>query len=238
MALGQALKAVGGVGKALFKSKPGILASGTLGGLFVAETIKQAAITPALQATGLVPKKAPAAAAAAPIPTGPQPASMYEYVMYGTPGRGGLFGSTHPLLGGDAGSEGLIHQRFRADDKFRNAQLNAALESQRISSSSDIERQRLISTANTILGGQQAQRDMYSAQQNTLSNMSANMSAMVTGVGINVPTAYGAGMVASTQGIAPLSGGTQVRSPYGGMGSSMPYQRGRRFGRPGVGGMV
>jgi hypothetical protein len=209
----------------------GLTAKGTLGGtlgaLFAAEAVKQGAIMPVLKATGIA-RTAPAAAPVKPPPGGPQPLTMQELIMYGSPGKKGLFGSSHPLLGGEAAQTGLIERRFDADNQFRNAQLNAALESQRISSGSDVERQRLISAANTILGGQQAKRDMYSAQQNTLSNMSANMSAMVSGVGINVPTSYGQAMVQQTQGIAPLSTGGQ--SAFGSRSLSGGYPR-RGYGR-------
>lgn len=205
--------------------------TGTLGALFAAEAIKQGAVMPVLRATGIA-RAGAAPPPAAPPSLGPQPANMQELIMYGSPGKSGLFGSSSPLLGGQAREPGLIERRFEADNQFRNAQLNAGLESQRISSGSDVERQRLVSAAQTILGGQQASRDKYSAQQNTLSNMSANMSAMVSGVGINVPTNYGTAMVQNTQALAtPTSQpGTGLMGSAGLPGNQRGFAR-RGYGR-------
>lgn len=229
--LGKAIplaKGAAGLGNKVLTGK-GTLTS-TLGALFAAEAIKQGAVMPVLRATGIARAGAPPPAAAP--AAGPQPMNMQELIMYGSPGKSGLFGSSNPLLGGQAREPGLIERRFEADNQFRNAQLNASLESHKLSTGSDIERQRLISTANTILGAQQADRDKYSARQNTLSNMSANMAVMVSGAGINNATNYGQAMVQQTQAIAPTTAGAAMQMPGAGgaFGGRMPrYQRG--YGR-------
>lgn len=231
----------GKIGTGILNNKSTL--TGTIGALFAAEAIKQGAIMPVLKATGIARTAPPRAAAAAPMaPAGPpQAATLQELVMYGDPGKAGLFGSSNPLLGGSAASPGLLERRFVADDQFRNAQMQANLKSQEMSTGSDIERQRLVSAAQTILGGQQAQRDMYSAKQNTLSNMSANMAVMVSGAGINVPTAYGQTMVQNTQALAQPTAAPQSQA-FG--GRSPGFQRrgmGRRaqmggYGNPMAGG--
>jgi hypothetical protein len=219
-ALAGLLKGAAKAGNSLLTNK-GTLA-GTVGALAAAEALKQGIFTPSLNAVG-IGRKAPAAAPAGGVPPGGlAPMNMQEYVMYGSPGKSGLFGSSHPLLGGQEAQKGLIEQRFNADNQFRNAQLQASLKSQEMSTGSDIKRQQLVSAAQTILGSQQAERDMYSAKQNTLSNMSANMAVMVAGAGINVPTNYGQGMVTNTQALA-----TTTASP-----TPLPGQRPqRRYGR-------
>ena len=249
------VKAGAGLGNKVLTGKGTLAAS--LGSLFAAEAIKQGAITPVLKATGIAPRTG-AAPAVGPPPGGPQPMNMQEMVLYGSPGKQGLFGSSHFLLGGQEAQPGLLERRFEADNQFRNAQLNAAIESQKLSTGSDVERQRLVSQAQTILGGQQADRDKYSAKQNTLSNMSANMAMMVAGGGINTPTNYGATMVQNTQALAtPTSTPAQLpgstppfggRSPYGGYprrgfgrraqmgGYGAPSMMGGYGGAPGMGG--
>jgi hypothetical protein len=231
MAITSILKGAGKVGAGLLNNKSTF--TGTIGALFAAEALKQGAFTPALNAVG-IGRKAPATPPPA-APPGPAPATLQELVMYGDPGKAGLFGSSHPLLGGSAGSPGLLERRFVADDQFRNAQLQANLKSQQVSTGADVERQRLVSAAQTILGGQQAQRDMYSAKQNTMSNMSANMAVMVAGAGINVPTAYGQTMVQNTQALATPTSAPQQQA-FG--GRSPGFQRrgaGRRVGMGGYG---
>lgn len=225
MAIGSILKGAGKIGTGLLNNKSTF--TGTIGALFAAEALKQGAFTPALNAVG-IGRKPPAAAAAPAARMGPpQAATLQELVIYGDPGKAGLFGSSNPLLGGSAASPGLLERRFVADDQFRNAQLQANLESQKMSTGSDIERQRLVSAAQTILGSQQKERDMYSAKQNTLSNMSANMAVMVSGAGINVPTAYGQTMVQNTQALAQPTAAPQSQA----FGGRLPGFQRRGMGR-------
>lgn len=231
MGVASVLKGAGKLGAGLLNNKSTF--TGTIGALFAAEALKQGAFTPALNAVGIGRKPPAAAPPAAPPPTAP--ATLQELVMYGDPGKAGLFGTS---FGARAAEPGLIERRFVADDQFRNAQLRANLESQKMSTGSDIERQRLVSAAQTILGGQQKERDMYSAKQNTLSNMSANMAVMVSGAGINVPTSYGQVMVQNTQALATPTAQPQQMGGSAFGGRSPGFQRrgaGRRVGMGGYG---
>lgn len=210
-----------------------------LAGSLATDIVKNGVLYPAIGAVGGAallsvfkgkPAAAPPAAALPPgaLPPGavPQANTIADYVMYGSPAKQGLFGSTHWLLGGQQAEPGLIERGMNQDHQFRNTQLNAQIESQRVQNEGDIERQRLASNANTILGGQQKERDMYASQQNTMSNMAANMAAIVGGHGINNAARYGSGMV--TPGVVAPSENTFQPIQVGGMG--MMNRQPRRMG--------
>lgn len=216
---------------------------GALGHTIGLEALKYGAIIPAFYATGLADpnrgKRLPAGA----YPPGAVPAgagamgamTLRDQIMYGSPEKSGLFGSTNPLLGGSERSIGLIERRFNEDNAYRNRALDVGLESQRISVGGDLARQQAVSTSQTILGREQAERDKYSAQQATFSNMGMNTANIFAGVGGTAIAATYGGSLVNANNIAPVSGAIAsrgvnyastrsgafgARTPRGGYGSA------------------
>lgn len=190
---------------------------GAFGHTVALEGLKYGAIIPAFYATGLADpnrgKRLPAGAyppGAAPLPMSPA-LTLRDQIMYGSPEKAGLFGSTNPLLGGSERSPGLIEKRFNEDNIYRNKALEAGLESQRISVGGDLARQQAVSTAQTILGREQAERDKYSAQQTTFSNMGANTANIFAGVGGTAIAATYGGSLVNANNIVPASGAIASR---------------------------
>lgn len=140
------------------------------------EALKYGALLPLFYATGVAnPNRGKAAA---PMP-GAGAISLQDQVLYGDPGKSGLFGSQSPWLGGRRREKGLLERQFESESKYKKSLIQAQLQGATMGQAT-----------NRYLGGLQTERDIMSARLNNASNTGANIASIIGGRGINNPARY------------------------------------------------